>query len=90
MIDPLRGVRGPYQFNLSQGNAWGHAANVKRNQETGLLEGFVHLTPRPRVGDILVLRFSTGPRELIFRSVEWTMNVDDMYRVTVSERQDGE
>lgn len=76
----------PRRFDLQRGR-WGHAAHVKRNHETGCLEGFVHLTPRPRVGDVAVLLFATGPRELVFRSVRWTGDVDDMYKVSLSESE---
>lgn len=86
MIDPERGVRGSYQFDLRVGQQrWGMAAHLKRNRATGCLEGFVHLSPQPQVGDALLLTFATGPRALIFRTVKWTMNVDDMYAVTLSE-----
>lgn len=61
---------------------WGHNLAVSTSKD-GLLRGHVWLTPSPKVGDALIWLTEYGRAEGVIRESEWTVNVDDMFRVTV-------
>jgi hypothetical protein len=61
---------------------WGHDLNLNISKDRKL-RGFVWLTPSPKVGDELIWRTGYGKAVGVIRETRWTMNVDDMYEVTV-------
>lgn len=61
---------------------WGHNLEISQGKD-GLLRGFVWNRTVPKLGDALLWLTEYGRAEGVLREVEWTGNVDDMYRVTV-------
>jgi len=60
--------------------AWGHNSSVIDWPKRTL---FVWCTPGPKVGDTLLLQGHRGVITTRVVNVEWTANVDDMYKIKV-------
>lgn len=69
------------------GTTWGHNFSVT-SSDGKMWSGFVWCTPGPKVGDQLKWKTTYGVAVLDIIESEWTVNVDDMYKVklTLAER----
>jgi hypothetical protein len=65
---------------------WGHNHTLKSvdpQNKPGVLSGFIWHTPKPKLGDLVIWPTAYGYAKAIITECEWTINVDDMYKVTV-------
>lgn len=61
---------------------WGH--NLQSiNGKGDTAEFFVWCTPSPHEGDTMRWRTGYGEAVALVEKVEWTMNVDDMFKVSL-------
>ena len=61
---------------------WGHNLDVKTVSE-GVMQGFCWSTPGPRVGDRVLWATEYGHAAAEVTESDWTINVDDMFKVTL-------